>query len=481
MINLKKNITMEYFLLVNGENLGPYSVEILKQEGITPNTLVWTQGMEEWVPAEQIPELQVLFTAPQMELPMELPDELGPLDNSHQNDNYDNIAKEDDVKTYEKGSLQDDHSVCTPPPFNQELVNKTIQPPNENIDANDTVQLSKDIENDTKEVETSSELESDSITVDEYGDPIYTSEWLKENSTIGGWLLLFLIAIALGGLLSGLYPIVTLNQAEYGYNSFLIASDVIFGLELLGIAIYTIYAFNTRKPNAVFWAKVYTIMVLVSHFGLMCIEGASGADGVFSDHIRGLIWGFVWFLFLMNSGRVEEVIPSSYRQVKKYEWGIVSGIVIVPVLCAVIGTAQLSHNYSKISSYEGNSLEAHNDGVDEVISESPEEEGRRLVEADVEISRQSCPIQADEGLKITDITISGDYVIYHCSVDENLYSISLMKSRKSAIKSEMKSSLKDESDGLEDMLIKANMGIKYIYTGETSNKSVTITIEPEEL
>ena len=408
----------------------------------------------------------------------ELPDELGPLENSHQNDNYDNIAKEK-AKTYEKSSFQDDSSVCTPPPFNPELVNKTIQPTNENIDANDTVQLLKNVENDTKQIDSSFELESDSIPVDEYGDLIYTSEWLKENSTIGGWLLLFLIAIAIGGLLSGLYPIVTLNQAEYGYNTFFIASDIIFGLGLLGIAIYTIYAFITRKPNAVFWAKVYTIMVLVSHFVLMCIEGASGADGVFSDHIRGLIWGFVWFLFLMYSGRVEEVIPTSFRKVKKYEWGIVSGIIIVPVLCVVIGTTNISHGYSGVSSYDGDGVGVLNDSVDEITPESPEE-GRKLVKEDVELSRLSCPIQSDEGLQITDITISGDYVVYHCSVDEDLYSISLMKSRKSTIKNDIKSSLKEEGDEL-DMLRKANMGMKYIYTGKTSNKSVTITIEPDEL
>ena len=57
---------MEYFILVNGENQCPFSVETLKGMGITPDALVWTQGMEQWAPAGQIFELQQLF-APQQQ------------------------------------------------------------------------------------------------------------------------------------------------------------------------------------------------------------------------------------------------------------------------------------------------------------------------------------------------------------------------------------------------------------------------------
>lgn len=62
---------MEYFVLVNGENQGPYSVETLKQMGITPDALVWTQGMEQWAPAGQIYELQQLFAPQQQPQPQQ--------------------------------------------------------------------------------------------------------------------------------------------------------------------------------------------------------------------------------------------------------------------------------------------------------------------------------------------------------------------------------------------------------------------------
>ena len=53
---------MEYYIASNGQNLGPYSVEQLAQQRITPDTMLWTQGMPNWAPASQIPELKQLFS-----------------------------------------------------------------------------------------------------------------------------------------------------------------------------------------------------------------------------------------------------------------------------------------------------------------------------------------------------------------------------------------------------------------------------------
>lgn len=49
---------MEYFIIENGQQAGPFSLEQLIQKGITPETLVWTQGMEDWTPAWKIEELK---------------------------------------------------------------------------------------------------------------------------------------------------------------------------------------------------------------------------------------------------------------------------------------------------------------------------------------------------------------------------------------------------------------------------------------
>ena len=52
---------MNYFINVNGEKQGPYTVEERRQRHSDSNTLVWTDGMPQWLPAGQVEELKPLF------------------------------------------------------------------------------------------------------------------------------------------------------------------------------------------------------------------------------------------------------------------------------------------------------------------------------------------------------------------------------------------------------------------------------------
>ncbi len=50
---------MEYFIIdKNGQQAGPFSLAQLIQQGITPDTLVWKQGMKDWTPAWQVEDLK---------------------------------------------------------------------------------------------------------------------------------------------------------------------------------------------------------------------------------------------------------------------------------------------------------------------------------------------------------------------------------------------------------------------------------------
>lgn len=61
--------TMQYYISVNDQLQGPFTIEDLRNLQITPYTWVWEQGRNEWVPASQISELQSLFAnQPQYQL-----------------------------------------------------------------------------------------------------------------------------------------------------------------------------------------------------------------------------------------------------------------------------------------------------------------------------------------------------------------------------------------------------------------------------
>lgn len=55
---------MEYFIIDNnGQQTGPFSPDQLIQKNITPETLVWAQGMKDWTPAWKIEELKNVLEA----------------------------------------------------------------------------------------------------------------------------------------------------------------------------------------------------------------------------------------------------------------------------------------------------------------------------------------------------------------------------------------------------------------------------------
>lgn len=56
---------MEYFLLENGQQTGPFSLEQLAKKDITAETLLWANGMKDWTPAWQIDELKPILIAKQ--------------------------------------------------------------------------------------------------------------------------------------------------------------------------------------------------------------------------------------------------------------------------------------------------------------------------------------------------------------------------------------------------------------------------------
>ncbi|SUB68552.1 DUF4339 domain-containing protein [Porphyromonas endodontalis] len=53
--------TEKFYFIRNGQQIGPIEAEQLARENITPQTMVWRQGMEDWKEARLLPELDFLW------------------------------------------------------------------------------------------------------------------------------------------------------------------------------------------------------------------------------------------------------------------------------------------------------------------------------------------------------------------------------------------------------------------------------------
>ncbi|MFI6501527.1 SPFH domain-containing protein [Nonomuraea typhae] len=59
----------QWYLGVDGERKGPFDRAALGRAGLTPDTLVWTAGMAQWLPARDVPALAQLLTQTPPPLP----------------------------------------------------------------------------------------------------------------------------------------------------------------------------------------------------------------------------------------------------------------------------------------------------------------------------------------------------------------------------------------------------------------------------
>lgn len=55
---------MKFFIVENNQQAGPFTLEEMAARGVTPSTPVWREGMNDWTPAGNVPELASLFAAP---------------------------------------------------------------------------------------------------------------------------------------------------------------------------------------------------------------------------------------------------------------------------------------------------------------------------------------------------------------------------------------------------------------------------------
>lgn len=54
----------KYFYIKNDTQYGPFTVEQLRSKKIDRETMVWKNGMDEWLPAGEVPEIAELLPPP---------------------------------------------------------------------------------------------------------------------------------------------------------------------------------------------------------------------------------------------------------------------------------------------------------------------------------------------------------------------------------------------------------------------------------
>lgn len=100
----------------------------------------------------------------------------------------------------------------------------------------------------------------------------------------------------------------------------------------------------------------------------------------------------------------------------------------------------------------------------------------------VEAENQKCPYPVDEGLRMTRVYDDGSNLVYECEVDEDVYDIDALEGSIGDMKEGIAEIFSDPAArGEIEIFAEAGRGVKYLYKGAKSGKSVSIVFTPSEL
>lgn len=117
------------------------------------------------------------------------------------------------------------------------------------------------------------------------------------------------------------------------------------------------------------------------------------------------------------------------------------------------------------------------------IDMNPQEAMKRCLDIQVEITSAALPMEIDEGMTMTGYRLIDETIVTTIVVDENLYSISQMRSNKPLIKEAMlDEGIKDPSSKATLDLCKiSHTGLRYHIVGDQSHQSLDVDITSQEI
>jgi len=111
----------------------------------------------------------------------------------------------------------------------------------------------------------------------------------------------------------------------------------------------------------------------------------------------------------------------------------------------------------------------------------------KAIEVALQDAKKELPTVIDEGMVMDDITLGDNGIVYHITVDEDVYDMDMLDAFSSESKIEMinalRESVNDDKDQKEfiESAVSLNKPLNYRYEGNVSGKTVRIKISVSEM
>ena len=126
------------------------------------------------------------------------------------------------------------------------------------------------------------------------------------------------------------------------------------------------------------------------------------------------------------------------------------------------------------------------DEIEEALSRnvSSSEAAEEVLMSELASTKSTLPVNMGSGMTMTDVIMNDKNLIYVCTVDESLYSLSEEDFDRSAAKSAIKKELASPNITEQAMirnLVNTNRNVVYRYVGNKSGKNIEVVISHNEL
>lgn len=161
------------------------------------------------------------------------------------------------------------------------------------------------------------------------GEPVYTSQWLRENTRIHGWLKFILYWYFPLGLLSAIFH--ALIEVLSGSRGLPLVSSLFGYCTSIILLFIPICLFRLRKPNAVFYAFLYLLYDCLQ----ITVAIALGLLPLLAS-IPSFAINIALLFYFELSKQVRNVIPLSFRKTSKLDRIVYRVLLTFFAICSLV-------------------------------------------------------------------------------------------------------------------------------------------------
>ncbi len=179
-------------------------------------------------------------------------------------------------------------------------------------------------------------------TVDDMG-ATYTSVYLRENTRMGAWLIIFHVILCLWVVYGVAAAFQTISEEGMDFGGLIMACQILPSILAMIWTFYMVFAYIRRLPNAIFLAEVLFAVLFLSKLIVKVLWPEFGYDWG-SIFMFFCVYG-IGLVFLVDSRSVVTIMPRNFRKITVVDIVLAVLFFLLTIGASTIGVSKVEALY----------------------------------------------------------------------------------------------------------------------------------------